>query len=316
MTDQVVTPLQITHLSLITKTLLVPDVCVILTFWLQSKAWPVLQTIQLRLKWCPSQRQFETSFAFARVQTCISHMSSSTALQHIYPQKRKLLQHLVAAKQIFSAQMIPNIQVKNMNSWTNPFCWDHCSGALEAIAATSAAVQHKPLQSHHKDNLPGGPSAAPVPCHPPQPVPFTLLLQHPICWAHTAQSVSWHHCMPEQRCAASSGWARHCNSLASLLMGRSWPRTKREWFSSNDSITSAWCSSHFKNLPPPKGIPLLPKGTAETWNQRQSTHYSNVVRKFYSETWYKFVTQHWVHDSDAGAYAVTTETQECFGQLL
>lgn len=83
-----------------------------------------------------------------------------------------------------------------------------------------------------------------------------------------------------------------------------------------DDMTLVQCSVTWKNLPPLQGIPPPPKGAAKALNQRQRSRYSNVVRNFYLETWYKFVTQHWVHNSDARAYAVTTETRECFGQLL
>lgn len=232
------------------------------------------------------------------------------------PQRRreKLLQRLPAAKQIFSAQMLPNLQVKNMNSWINPFCWwDHCSGALETIAATSAAFQHKSLQIHHKDKPPGGPSAAPVPCHP-----CSLCHSHPC--ANTPPAEATPHSLLQGVTACQikdvllhQGEHSTATALHSCWWAEAGPRQRRNGL----TVMTASCLSHFKTWHPLKEpLPLLPKVAAEAWNQRQSTHYSNVVRKFYSETWYKFVTQHWVHDSDAGAYAVTTETQECFGQLL
>lgn len=82
-----------------------------------------------------------------------------------------------------------------------------------------------------------------------------------------------HSCSP-QVLPMHSSWKQHCYL----------PRRKRECFSSDDSITSAWCSVTSRTCLPPKGTPPLPR-EAKAWNQRQRTHYSNVVRKFYSETW-------------------------------
>lgn len=128
-------------------------------------------------------------------------------------------------------------------------------------------------------------------------------------------------------CQAGAKHRQHCNSLAFLLssapLRSSWKQQSLLFDQEEignalavDDMTLVQCSVTSKNLPALQGIPPLPKGAAKTLNQRQRSHYSNVVRKFYLETWYKFVTQHWVHNSDARAYAVTTETQECFGQLL
>lgn len=127
------------------------------------------------------------------------------------------------------------------------------------------------------------------------------------------------------KCTRQAG-GKHCNSLAFLLSSAPpvqqleaavialWPRRGNALAA--DDMTPVQCSVTWKNLPPLQGIPPPPKGAAKALNQRQRSHYSNVVRNFYLETWYKFVTQHWVHNSDARAYAVTTETRECFGQLL
>lgn len=153
----------------------------------------------------------------------------------------------------------------------NPFCWqDYWSGTLEAIAAKGAAFQPaKLLQSHHKGKLPKGSSAAPIPCHLPAPLPLTWSAQAVLC-SHSITMCQSKDLLLDQG-KHSTATALHSCSLWVLAPGSSWeqhhclPRRKREWFSSDGSITFCMALNHFQNLPPPKGTPPLPKGAAKAW---------------------------------------------------
>lgn len=178
-----------------------------------------------------------------------------------YPQgKRRLLQYLLAARAELLSLNAPDLEVKNMSSWMNPFCWwDYCSGTPAAIATNSAAFHPaKFLQCNQKDKLPTSSLAAPVPCHMLQPAP----LRHDWAWSghaavsYTAPLYNTEQNAPGRQRASTVTAAHSCSQVLPCAAVRSSSHCsltkKRERFSSwwHDSCAVL---SHLKEPASPPG---------------------------------------------------------------